>query len=83
VEHHVLRGNTGSELAVDLNAHVLRLALKNGLSGEDVLDLRRTDTEGEGTESTVGGGVGVTADDGGTGEGEALLGTDDLQEQTR
>jgi hypothetical protein len=81
VKHNVLRGHTGSEVTVDLDAHVLRLALEDSRGGEDMLDLRGSDTEGEGTESTVGRSVGVAADDGGTGESETLLGANTLQEK--
>jgi hypothetical protein len=45
-----------------------------------VLDFARADTEREGAKGTVCGGVAVTADDGGTGEGEPLLGTDDVDD---
>lgn len=45
-----------------------------------MLDLASTDAEGQGTEGAVGRGVAVTADDGGAGEGEALLGTDDVDD---
>lgn len=43
-----------------------------------MLDLAGTDTKGKGSESAVGGGVAVAADDGSSGEGEALLGADDV-----
>ena len=55
-----------------MDAHVLGLLLRQSLSGEDVLDFGGADTEGEGAEGSVRGRVGVAADDGGAGEGEAL-----------
>lgn len=78
VEDDILTGDTGGQLAIDLDAHVLAATGDEGLSGENVLDLTGTDTEGKGTKGTVCRGVTVTADDGGTGEGETLLGTDDV-----
>ncbi|GFF30512.1 LOW QUALITY PROTEIN: Lysine-specific demethylase 8 [Aspergillus udagawae] len=78
VQDHILTGHAGRQLAVYLNAHVLAAAGEEGLSGEDVLDFARADTEREGAEGTVCGGVAVTADNGGTGKREPLLGTDDV-----
>lgn len=78
VQGDILGSYTRSEGAIDLDAHVEGTALADGLRREDMLDFRGTDSEGEGTESSVGGGVGVTADDGRSGESETLLGTDDL-----
>lgn len=78
VENNVLAGNTGRELTVDLDTHVLASAGKKGLGCEDVLDLTGSDTESQGAEGTVGGSVGVTADDGGAGKSEPLLGADNV-----
>lgn len=80
VENNVLAGDTGGELAVDLDLHVLASAGKEGLGSENVLDFTGTDTEGEGSEGTVGGGVAVTTNDGSSGQSEALLGTDDVDD---
>lgn len=80
VEDNILAGDTGRQLTVDVDAHVLALLGEEGLGREDVLDLASSDTEGEGSKGTVGGGVAVTADDGGAGEGETLLGTDDVDD---
>ena len=60
--------------------HRLRRGLDQGLGGEHVLDLRRPDAEGEGAERAVGRGVAVSAHDGRAGEGEALLGSDDVDD---
>jgi hypothetical protein len=54
VEDNVLGGDTLSELALDGDAHVLGLGLREALGGEDVLDLGRADAESEGAECTVG-----------------------------
>lgn len=78
VEDDILTGDTGGQLTVDLDAHVLAATGDEGLGGENVLDLTGTDTEGKGTEGTVCGGVTVTADDSCAGEGETLLRTDDV-----
>lgn len=43
-----------------------------------MLNLTGSDSEGQGTKSTVGGGVAVTADDGRTGQSEALLRANDV-----
>lgn len=43
-----------------------------------MLDLTGTDAKGQGAKGTVCGGMAVTADDGGAGEGEALLGSNDM-----
>ena len=80
VEDDVLGAHTRGELAVDLYPHVLGALCDDGLGGEDVLDLRRADAKGEGAKGAMCGGVGVAADDGRTGKGEALLGADDVDD---
>src|SRR5579872_4080586 len=45
-----------------------------------MLDLAGADTEGQRAERSMRGGVAVAADDGRTGEGEALLGSDDMDD---
>ena len=79
-EDHVLRGHARRQLAVDGDAHVLRLALDQRLRGEHVLDLARADAVRERAEGAVRGGVAVAADDGHAGEREALLGADDVDD---
>ena len=80
MEDNVLGSDTLGELALDVDAHVLGLGLGEGLGSEDVLDLGGSDTEGEGAEGTVGRSVRVTADNSRTGEGEALLGTNNVDD---
>ena len=79
-EDHVLGGDAGRQLAVDGDAHVLRLALDQRLRGEHVLDLARADAVRERTEGAVRRGVAVAADDGHAGQGEALLRADDVDD---
>lgn len=43
-----------------------------------MLNLAGTDAKGQGAKGTVCGSMAVTADDGGAGEGEALLGSNDM-----
>lgn len=45
-----------------------------------MLDLAGADAKGEGAEGAMCGGVAVTADNGGAGEGEALLGANDVDD---
>ena len=63
-----------------VHAHVLRLALQQRLGGQHVLDLRGADAMRQRTERAVGRGMAVAADDGGAGQGEALLGPDDVDD---
>jgi hypothetical protein len=78
VEDNVLGGHTGGELAIDLNAHVLASASQEGLGREDVLDFTGSNAESQGAKGTVGGGVAVTANNGCSGQSEALLGADNV-----
>ena len=80
VEDDVLGGDAEGELAFDVDAEGLWLVLREGLGGEDVLDFAGADAEGESSEGAVGGGVGVAADDGHAGLGEAELGADDVDD---
>ena len=75
-QHHVFGADTRLELTVDLNLHGSGPALLQGLGGHDVFHFGGADTKGQGTKGTVGSGVGVAADDGGAGQGQAQLGTD-------
>ena len=70
----------GGQLAVDGDAHVLRLALDQRLRGEHMLDLAGADAVGERAEGAVRRGMAVAADDGHAGQGEALLGADDVDD---
>ncbi|GKT69967.1 lysine-specific demethylase 8 [Colletotrichum tofieldiae] len=80
VQDNVLGADTGGQLSVDLYPHVLAPLRDQALGGQDVLDLAGADAEGQGTEGAVGRGVTVTAHYGGAGEGEALLGADDVDD---
>ncbi len=79
-EHHVLGAHPEREIALDGDAHRVRPALGKGLGGEDMLDLRGSDAEGQRPEGTVGRGVAVSADDRHAGLGEALLGPDHVHD---
>ena len=79
-EDHVLGGDAERQLAVDRDAHVLRPLLQQGLGGQHVLDLGGADAEGERAERAMRRGMGVAADDGHAGQGEALLGADDVHD---
>ncbi len=70
----------GAAVALDEHAHVARLLLHQRLGGQHVLDLRRADAPGQRPEGAVGRGVGIAADDGGAGQGEALLGADHVDD---
>jgi len=61
--------------SVDGDPHVLRLLGAQGLSGQDVLDLRRADAVGQRAEGSVGRRMAVAADNGHARLGAALLGT--------
>jgi hypothetical protein len=78
VEDDILGADTGGQLAVDLYPHVLAALGDKALSSKDVLDLTGTDTKGQCTEGAMCRSVAVTAHNGGSGESEALLGTDDM-----
>src|SRR5262245_43510127 len=73
-EHDVLGCNAGSEASVEAYAHALRLALPQRLRHQDMGHLRGADSEGIGTERTVGRGVAVAAHDQEAWEGQTLFG---------
>ena len=75
-EDDVLSGHAGLEGALNVDGHGLEACQGQGLGGHDVLHLGGADTEGQRTERTVSGGVGVTADDGHAGHGQAELRAD-------
>ncbi len=79
-QDQVLGRHPGGQLAVDGHRHGGRSALGQGLGGQHVLDLARADAEGQGAEGAVGRGVAVAADDGHPRLGEALLGSDDVDD---
>ena len=78
MEDNVLAADSGGQLSVDLDLHVLTPTCDERLCGQDVLDLTRADAKGQRTERAMCGGVAVAADDGGAGEGKALLGANDM-----
>ena len=80
VEDDVLGGDAGGECAFDVDAEGSGFVLRQGLGGHDVLDFAGADAECECSEGSVGRGVGVTADDGHAGLGEAELGADDVDD---
>ena len=67
-------------VAFDGDAEGFGLVLREGLGGHDVLDFAGADAEGQCAEGSVGGGVGVAADDGHAGLGEAEFGADDVDD---
>ncbi len=79
-EDDVLCGHAVRQLAVDVEAHVLRLGLDQRLRRQHVLDLGGADAVRERAERAVRRGVAVTADDGRAGQREALLGADDVDD---
>jgi hypothetical protein len=79
-EDDVLGGDALGQFAVDLDQHVLGFFLDQRLGGQHVLDLRGADAEGQRAEGAMRRGVAVAADDGGAGQGEALLRADDVDD---
>lgn len=65
-----------AKFSVHVDAAHFHGAERHGLSGQDIANLSSTDTEGNGAECSVGGGVGVTTSDGGSWLGDALLRAD-------
>lgn len=78
MEDDVLGADTRGQLAIDLYPHVLAPLGDEALGGKHVLDLAGADAKGEGAKGAMCRRVAVAADDCGTGEGEALLGADDV-----
>ena len=75
VQSHILCCNALTKLAVDIDAHRLRLALKDALRGHNHLDLGCTDTESHGSHCSVCRGVRVATNDSHTRQRESLLRT--------
>jgi len=80
VQDQVLGPHAFGQFALAADAEVAGPLLHQGLGGQDVLHLAGADTEGQRAEGAVGAGVAVAADDGGAGQGEALLGADDVDD---
>jgi hypothetical protein len=79
-EDDVLGADARGEPSVDPDLVRLRVALEEGLGGEDHLDLARPDPEREGAERAVRARVGVAAHDRHAGLGQAQLGPDDMDD---
>ncbi len=80
VEGHVFRRHTALQLAVDVDAHGLRLLLQDALRGQHHLNLGGADTESHSTYSTMRRRMTVTTDDGHARQRQGLLGTDDMDD---
>ena len=76
----VLGPDALAESSLDVELQGLGAALDQRLGGHHMLDLGGADTDGEGAEGTVGGRVGIAANDGHAGLGHALFGTDDVDD---
>jgi hypothetical protein len=79
-EDEVLGGDARLQLSADLDRHRLERAQRQGLGGQDVLDLTGADAHADGAEGAVGGGVRVTTDDGHAGLAGAELGADGVDD---
>ena len=79
-EDDVLGADTGRQPAVDPDLVGLRVALEQGLGGEDHLDLARPDPEGERTERPVRARVRIAAHDRHPGLGQSHLRPDDVDD---
>lgn len=78
MEDDILAADSGSQLTIDLDLHVLAALGDERLCSENMLNLTGTDAESKRAKCTVSGGVTVAAYDGGTRQGETLLGADDV-----
>ena len=65
---------------MDIDAADLETTQREGLGGEDIADLTGTNPKGNGSECTVGGGVGISAGDGHAGMRETLFRTDNMDD---
>ena len=79
-EDQVLGRDAEAEAAVDADFQRLRRPHQQRLRREHMLDLARADAEGERAERAMRGGMAVAADQGGAGQGEALLRPDDVDD---
>ena len=76
----VLRRDAGAQRPLDGDRHRLEGLERQGLRGQDVLDLARADAERHGAERPVGRGVRVAAHDRDAGHGQAELRTDHVHD---
>ena len=79
-QDQVLGGDAVGQFALDRDRHGLGAGQRQRLGGQHVLDLAGADAERQRAEGAVGGGVGVTADDGGAGLGQAQLRAHDVHD---
>lgn len=79
-QDEVLGGDALGQFALDGDRHGPERGQRQRLGGEHVLDLAGADAERQRAESAVGGGVGIAADHGRAGLGEAQLGADDVHD---
>ena len=70
----------GRQPALEVHAHGLGLALDQGLRRQHMDHLGGADAEGERAHAAMGAGVAVAAHEQGAGQGEALLGSDDMDD---
>ena len=79
-EDDVLGSDARRQFAVDGGAHVQRLRLDQRLRRQHVFDFRRADAIGERAECAMRRGMAVAAHDRRSGQGETLLGADDVND---
>jgi hypothetical protein len=80
MQDDILAADTRSQLAIDLDPHILTPLSDEGLSGENVFDFTRSDAESESTECAMGGRVAVSTDEGSAGKSETLLWANDMND---
>ena len=80
VEGDVLGVDARPELPGYLDTAHFERFHSHRLGGENVADLSGPDTESDGPEGSMGGGVGIAAGDSGSGLGDALLGADHVDD---
>ena len=80
VEGEVLGVDAGTKFSVHLDLANLERFHGHGLGGENVAHLSGADAEGDRAEGSVSRGVRVTTSDGGTRLGDALLGSDNVDD---
>ena len=79
-QHHILGANAFGQLAVNPDQHGLGRLLHQGLGRQNMFDFRGADAKSQRAESAMGRGMGIAANDGGAGQGEALFGPDDMHD---
>ena len=79
-ERQVFRGHAFGERSAYINQHGFRLALRQALRGQHVLDFRCANAECQRAECAMRAGVAVAADDGHARLGESEFGADDVHD---